>query len=427
MSIIEDEYAVYLPAVNTIYAQALIREPDNQRPYPKLFELEDLEFWRKGSKLWHHPHFLHSVGQYPVGSVPYNAVTKRGRSDGVLFGDSGGFQIGKGKLAGIEGLEGELDPIEACRIWRDAYEARQWILEWLETHTNYAMTIDMPLWATTDDNAGTPFHRCSHDQLTQLTVENLKFIDSHRHDRTKWLNVIQGFDLDGMTKWWKAVKWFPCSGYALSSSGAKMTGMKALLEPLLMMRDDKAFVKGRDWIHMLGVSTAPWAVMFTSIQRAMRAHVNPNMRISFDSSSPFQQAARYERYAELPQFGSNPADWAIKFQPTPQSRKHVNSGIPLPFTSPIADKLRMGDLNVRDGTYEHKQFDQLSLAFIANHNVWVYLEAFRIANDLLFAGDRVRVPSFYAECVDLIDHVFKAENWSTALENEAGLLNQFTG
>ena len=193
------------------------------------------------------------------------------------------------------------------------------------------------------------------------------------------------------------------------------------------MRDDKAFVKGRDWIHMLGVSTAPWAVMFTSIQRAMRAHVNPNMRISFDSSSPFQQAARYERYAELPQFGPNPADWAIKFRPTPQSRKLVNSGIPLPFTSPIADKLRMGDLNVRDGTYEHKQFDQLSLAFIANHNVWVYLEAFRIANDLLFAGDRVRVPSFYAECVDLIDHVFKAENWSTALENEASLLNQFTG
>ena len=217
-----------------------------------------------------------------------------GPHEGVLFGDSGGFQIGNGKLKGLDGLVSGMTGGAACSAWRHSSYVREWIVDWLETYTNYAMTIDMPLWATSARKSDSPFHRCTHEQLTQLTVENLEYIDSRRQGRTKWLNVIQGLDPAGMIKWWNAVKWFDCAGYAFSVESAKTTGLRGILEPLLVLRDEGAFEKGRDWLHMLGSSSVRWAVMYSAIQRGIRSSVNSNLRVSFDSSSPFQQAARYD-------------------------------------------------------------------------------------------------------------------------------------
>lgn len=425
MRIISDEYAVYLPAVNSLYADTLIKAIPDNRQFPSGFTIDDLAFWNKDSKIFHHPHFLHSIGQYKVGSTPDNAVTRRRNADGILFGDSGGFQIGKGTLLGLNGLKAGMGANEACATWRSSYEVRRWILGWLETHTNYAMTIDMPLWANSEEQS--PFNKCTHHQLTELTVENLKFIDSHRQNRTKWLNVIQGSNTIAIKKWWDAVKWFPCSGYALSSSAGRMSGLKSVLAPILMMRDENAFVDGKDWIHMLGVSTAPWAIMFTAIQRALRETTNPKLRISFDSASPFQDAAIRETYNMMPRFGTDKNNWIFNKARVPQGRPHVGSSEPLPFNSPIADKLTLGDLNVKDGMYTARQFDSISLSFIANHNVWTFLQAFKIANELVFSGVRSDVPPIFKETVDMIGHVFKSDNWASALDKEQKLLDQFKG
>jgi hypothetical protein len=427
MSIISDEYAVYLPAVNSQYAETIVRPIPANRPFPNTFSLEDLMFWKDNNKLWHHPHFLHSVGSYKTGTLPDNAVTRRGMTDGILFGDSGGYQIGCGTLKGLDTLTAEMDANAACAAWREAYDVRTWILSWLETHTNYAMTIDMPLWAKYEPKS--PFHLCSEDQLIQLTVENLQFIDSHRQDRTKWLNVIQGSDITAIKKWWDAVKWFKGSGYALSSSAGKMSGLGTVIEPLLLMRDENAFEQGRDWIHMLGVSTAPWAVMFSALQKALQATANKDLRISYDSSSPFQDAGMREEMAIVPSFGTDKKDWVIKKVRFKHSRAHVGSNEALPVSSPIADQLTLGHLNVRDeyGIYTARQVDALSLVLAINHNVWAYLETFKQANTLVFATNRNQVPNVYKEIVDLIEYVFTAENWADVLHRERKLFGEFKG
>jgi hypothetical protein len=427
MSMMSDEFAVYLPAVNDTYANGIIAEISSDRPFPASFTFRDLEFWKKGSQLWHHPHFLNSAGNYKVGQTPDNAVTRRGWTDGVLFGDSGGFQIGKGKLEGVEGLQPDMSATDACAVWRDAYAARVWILNWLETYANYAMTIDMPLWATSPSGAASPFHHCSPQQLIDLTVENLRFIDTHRLNRTKWLNVIQGSDMPAITQWWDAVKWFPSSGYAMSSAAGKISGLQAVIAPLLMMRDDDAFVAGRDWIHFLGVSTAPWAVMLTAVQRAMQGTTNSRLRISYDSSSPFQLAAKYEKYVAQPELGMDPADWKIRDFPAPQSRLHVGSSASLPFTSPIADNLTLGDMNVRSGMFTERQFDTTSLLFLSNHNVWTYLNTFQAANRAAFLDPQWPIPPHYRECIDVIAEAFSVENWQTFLKTQAMLLAGFKG
>lgn len=422
------EFAVYLPAVNTLYAQALALTLPKNRPFPESFELSDLEFWRAdvGERLWHHPYFLHSVGQYKVGEFADNAVTRRGSDDGLMFGDSGGYQIGTGKLDGLVGLAAGMDPAEACAAWRENVDARLWIVNWLETHANYAMTIDMPLWATTTYGAQSPFHHCSHEQLTQLTVENLRLIDAHRQGRAKWLNVIQGANFDAVKSWWEAVKWFPCSGYAMSSSGGKASGLQALLAPLLMMRDEGAFDPGKDWIHLLGVSTAPWAVVLSEVQSALRATVNADITISFDSASPFQDAAIFENYVTKPEFQSELKSWVIRKNECPQSRLHVGSEEPLPFSSSIADKLTLGHLSVKDGMYEAGQFDRISRALLSNHNVRIYLDSFEEANKLVTLGSS-KVPQLLADVVGLITRVFKAENWRDLLEKETPIVKGFKG
>jgi hypothetical protein len=424
---IADEYAVYLPAINTLYADTIARPLPAGRPFPTSFTLDDLIFWKKGNKLWHHPYVLHSVGGYKVGTTPDNAVTRRGRTDGVLIGDSGGFQIGKGTLKGMNTLRVGMTGDDACAAWREAYDVRVWILNWLETHTNYAMTIDMPLWAKGEP--ASPFYNCTEDQLIQLTVENLQFIDSHRQNRTEWLNVIQGSNMAAIKKWWAAVKWFKGGGYALSSSAGKMSGLGAVIEPLLLMRDEQAFEQGQSWVHMLGVSTAPWAIMFTALQRALRNTANPDLRISYDSSSPFQEAGIRELLIELPAFGTDTKDWSSTRIPFKQSRRYLGSSEALPVSSPIADQLTMGHLNVRDdrGIYTPRQADSVSLALATNHNVWAFLQSFKLANDFVFASDRSQVPAIYKELVDFIQHVFTVEKWADALAKEQNLISSFKG
>lgn len=406
MKMISDDFAVYLPAVNTMFADALVRPIPDGRPFPDNLSLDDLKFWQPKNPLWHHPHFLHSVGQYRVGTTPDNAVTRRGRTDGILFGDSGGYQIGKGSLTGLNTLYPGMPAEKACSEWRKAYEARRWILDWLETYTNWAMTIDMPLWVRDPKGTASPFHECSQEQLQQLTVENLQFIDSHRQDRTKWLNVLQGQDAQSIQKWWDAVKWFPCSGYALGGDTGWRGGLHSTLSAVLMLRDSGALVPGQDWLHLLGVSTAKWAVVLSALQKAIQAHINPKLRISFDSATPFYHSGKRESLVNPLVLGKNSKGWRFASEKSPQSQKDVGSDAPLPFASPLAKQLTVGHFSVRGGIWDRNKYDTLTRVFLTHHNIWVLLDGMRRANEAVFVEPHAEVPSPIRECVDLIGQLF---------------------
>ena len=418
-----DSDAVYLPAVNDGFAAGVIKPLPSGRPFPRGYDLTDLIFWQRGNRLWHHGEILHSIGLHPFGSAPDNAVTRMGRTDCFILGDCGGFQIGKGSLSNYDKLHSGMTADSAIDVWNAAYPVRQWILGWLETHCHYAMTIDMPLWATTSAGEDSPFRQCSVEQLTALTVDNLKFIDSHRQGRTKWLNVVQGLDMASTLAWWKAVKWFDCAGYALAGGAGTKGGIKDLLNTLLVMRDDGALSAGHDWIHVLGVSTPKWAILLSSIQRALRSTTNPNIRISFDSASPFQTGGRYERVAILPHYSRRPDAWSMAYDNSPQSVKMVGSQEPFPYSSPLGDILTLGDLNVQGGDWQQRSYDSISNLLLINHNVWVFLAAFEEGNRLAFQQPRSSVPSEWGDCLDFIAMVFSSSDWNAELAGAESLLN----
>lgn len=417
------DYAIYLPAVNEEYASRVTLEVPSSRPFPKGLTLKDLAFWERGTKLFYHPYCLHSIGQYRVGSVVNNALTQAGRTDRVLVGDSGGFQIGKGTLKGFDKLKAGMTAEQAEDVWLEEDHVRNWIVTWLETNCQYAMTLDMPLWATLSENKDSPFHLCSHEQLTAMTVENLRYIERHRQGRTKWLNVIQGFEEDSIKNWFDAVKWFRYGGWALAGNAGARGGLHSVLRTVLTMRDEDAFSSGQDWMHVLGTSTIGWAIVLTAIQRELRK-INPKLTISFDSSSPFQQAGRDEEACYLPTLDRDFQSWRIRAEQSPQGHVYVKSQEAFPYKSAIAQHMTLGDLNVYEDVYEKRRYDPISLAMLANHNVYVYLKAFDEANNLAFNPSTVYdIPMLYQQCLEVIGEAFDRNNWYSYLHNERSILN----
>jgi hypothetical protein len=365
---------------------------------------------------------------YPIGHYPRNAVTWRNRSQSILVGDSGGFQIGKGTLKGLKVLRDQPMPaLEAINAWRDENLARDWIIRWLDTYTDYAMTIDMPLWAAMSSGKNSPFHNCSVDQLIAMTVANLRLIERRMTGRAKWVNIVQcGATMAETKRWWDAVKWFRKGAWAVSSQPNSKEGIETTLATLLLMRDDKAFEVGHDWLHVLGVSTVEWAIMLSAVQRALNKD-NPGLLVSYDSSSPFQDAGRYERITLTPQFTSDRSSWRFRFAETQQSIFLVGAGGAIQFEhdqSPIGKRLLMNHLIVNGDKWSRRRFDTVSMTLLANHNAWVYLDAFLTANDLALERNSARVPSLYLERLDMIKEAFELETWATFIAKHSSLLSQ---
>lgn len=421
MSMMSTNYAVYLPAVNSNYAIEVLKPLNPNRKFPIGLTLKDLIFWDKKNQLWHHNSVLHSIGLHKYGTVIDNAITQMGKTDFLLIGDSGGYQVGKGKLEGYKPLHSSMSSVKAVEVWKAAYELKRWVVDYLETHCDYAMTLDMPLWVLDKGNESSPFHRCTIDDLTALTVSNLKFIDAHRQGRTKWLNVIQGYDEKSIKTWWDAIKWFDCSGYALAGNSGKSGGIKGVLTTLLMMNEE-GYLQNKEWIHVLGVSTPMWAIFFTAIQKALRKSLKTDIRVSYDSSSPFRDGGEWEKVNTLPTFQANSSSWSIGGERCQQSSTLVGSDAQFPYPSPLGEKLTWGDLNVKGGEWDARNFDTISNLLLVNHNVWTYLTAFEQANQIAFDGGSGVMPYQWRQCLDLIEIIFDTSQWRRLLADNMKLL-----
>lgn len=420
-----DNFAVYLPAIQKSYAKATYKNADKNRVMPHGITAKDLNFLSPKSKLWHYGYGLYSAGQFKIGEQQADIVTNR--ADGItILGDSGGYQIGKGTLQGFTALKGLKKVDDICDAWTNAVELKAWIVNWLETHSNYAMTIDMPLWAKDAANKNTPFHKCSTEQLIQLTVENLKFIQKNKRGNTKWLNVIQGTTDDDMKQWWDAVKEYKFGGWALAGNTSWRGGVGAVIKQVLTMRDEDAFEVGQDWLHVLGVSQAKWAVMLTAIQRGIRAKCNPNFRVSYDSASASRLAGERQQVAIYPTFTNKADSWGIRAVACPNDQIYVsdNPSYAFPFPSPLGDVLKLHHINVHYEKYSAKRFDEISHHLLTNHNTWVYVRALLEANELAYLDKHDAqqfVPPKLLDCIYLIEELMSGGAWKNKVKKYASL------
>ncbi|MDQ2082965.1 hypothetical protein RA307_22500 [Xanthobacteraceae bacterium Astr-EGSB] len=422
-----DNYALYLPALSKDLGEYVVRDESGRDIDLKATPL-DLNFLNGDSKLWTYKWCLASAG-YFAGSKRSNAVTQRDPAHSWVLGDSGGYQIGTGALRKAKAWGTfARNPDRIGRLWRES-GVRGEFVRWLDANCDYAMTVDMPLWARNAKYSSSPFHHCSVDLLTELTVENLHFIDQHRGivGNCKFLNVLQGETADEEDFWYSRIRDFDFEGWAYGSTVKTKDGAIRLLRRMLLLRDDGMLGNSKQWFHILGLSQLIWSVILTAIQRGVQKSTNSPFTISFDSCTPFFWAGKTQKYAKPPTLTTDIKSWAISQAPFPvgHTAATYHAAKAFPAGSPISSRLNIGNMNPRKSPYDHQTFDRFSRNTLGNHNAYVWLRAIIDANHVAFRGGPI--PQVIADVIGLVGNLFAAEHWATLLDQNADLLKRALG
>jgi hypothetical protein len=345
------------------------------------------------------------------------------------MGDTGGFQVATGALKPVKGWSLHRKNSDYIVKRWNASGIRHHMLNWAEQNCDYAMTLDMPLWVHESKYELSPFHYCSVEQLTAMTVDNLKFIDQHRGavGDCKFLNVLQGQNENEANYWYDRVRGFDFEGWALGTKIRRGSEIDWIMKRILLLRDAGELSGRKEWLHILGVSEVKWAVALTAIQRGIQQSTGSPFTVSYDSATPLLMAGRMQTYAIPPKMTRDIASWrvATKRFPVGHAAATINANEPFPEGSPISSLLTIGDMNPKKSSYDKYTFGSFSPHALGNHNLYVYLRAFIDANDAAFNGGTV--PQRIADLVGLLKELFAAEQWQTLLESNAARLRQVFG
>ena len=407
----QKDYAVFLPAISGFYATYIGKQRDPVNgPYVDPARMpagiQDMEMmnWLNDQKgLFPYKWSLYSGGHanLDLNKQDWSEDMVRNRDPNTLMlGDSGGFQIAKGLW------EGDWKANSGCK---KAETKRKAVLTWLDSVSNYCMTLDIPTWVIHDQKASDACQIKTLQQAIDATKFNNEYFMVNRKGKanggTKILNVLQGDNHKNADDWYKIMKEY-CDpvkypdthfdGWAMG--GQNMCDVHLILRRLVALRHDGLLKEGtHDWMHFLGTSKLEWAVLLTDIQRAIRKYVNPSFTISFDCASPFLATANGQVYhhIDLPHEGK----WCYRMSPIADDKKYstdtrpygpavVADGLVDHFDeSPISQQLTMkdvciyrpGDLN-KIGKEGKTSWDSFSYALLMGHNVWMHLEAVQRAN-----------------------------------------------
>ncbi len=395
-----DDWAIYLPSLQQGYAAFPFREAAKTRDgqWPAGLKPADLDFLNPSSKLWHCKYVLYSAGQFDTARITVpDMVSKRSRTDTVVIGDSGGYQVGTHKLKELQAWPAMRDPQKIMQRWTQSVSIRERVLRWLDTNCDYAMTLDMPLWILTQPKAAkSPFRRLSYDQLTELSYVNLKYFADNRGKATgakaKYLNVLQDVGEDTGERWYQRVKGFGFEGW--SFGGDNTVGIAPFLKWVVRLLNDGEINSKTEWLHVLQMSPPVNSVLLTAIQRRLREILGTKIVVSYDSSSPVQSAGISQSIVLPPNLTANFKTWKMRAVPFPQHPDYKNPAAPVFFTdalSPVTQLVSINDFHWKTGPMETRFFDPLAQHLLTNHNIYMYHKAVAMSHDYVFGG-KSKVP-----------------------------------
>jgi hypothetical protein len=351
LSILNRDYACYLPAISSFYSTYIAKQRLEKfiadERIPKGFDrgIEGMNFLNPEAGYFTYKYGLYSAGHAQLDVVKAQTqesmIQQRDRGNTMILGDSGGYQIGKGVLK-FDWLNFE-GPA--------ATKTRQQILEWLEVTADWSMMLDVPTWACDHIHSPKTGLKTFEDCLDKTRYNNDYFL-MNRLGQTKWLNVLQGSDWDTAERWYDGVKEFsdPKGKYAgreaegWAMGGANMCKMDITLKRLMTLRED-GLLEGKNWMHFLGTAQLDWSCYLTLIQRQVRKHINPELTISFDCASPFIATAHGLVYTNAQHTNKR---WSVIMDKAPDNKALSGNDIPFPFESEIGRRLTMEDIAYYD-------------------------------------------------------------------------------
>jgi hypothetical protein len=149
------------------------------------------------------------------------------------------------------------------------------------------------------------------------------------------------------------------------------------------------------------------AVYLTAIQRILRKQLGNNIRVSYDSSSPFQSAGVRQKIARVPTLTKSPSTWGIPMQDFPQSpnyQQHQNIEHLNDCPSPITQKFSINDMHSERGEFAQTFLSTAGVQLLTNHNLYVYHKTAHDACDIVFKSeDTTRIPNEVEQNLKLIN------------------------
>jgi hypothetical protein len=379
---------------------------------PSDFRIKDLDFFNSNSRLWSCGYALYSAGQFTDSQLRSDIIAYRDRSKSVVIGDSGGFQLGTGKISNVSEkaalVRYATDPAQQVANWH-ATGFRERTLEFLDLYCDYSMTLDMPLWA--QNKNGSQLCNLEVEQLIQLSVENLRyFADNRGRNRgkgTKFLSVLQDNGNGAGDRWYDAVKGFEFEGWAFAGDIARLPQTMKWLRRLL----DENKLDKTEWVHVLQNSPPIMTALCTAIQRSLSKAVGHKITLSCDSSSPHQAAGKNRALYKGPTYTSKLSSWRMSLDEIPQNIQVARgrAKVPMPADSPLAKFFTINDLVYHDDPYQHSFVDPLSEHLIVNHNIYTFHATAQESCDLIFdekKRDMSVVPQAIQEFVGFAESYF---------------------
>ena len=345
------DQAIYVPSVSAGYAKDVFAQ-NWQRPLPNGIGAGDLNFLDPQNKLFRISHAMTSAGQALNQTKPC-IITERNRKGTLVIGDSGGYQIATNQMT----INGDKDRLK--------------ILRWLENTADVAMTLDVPSGPVL--RGGYAF-KTTKDCLT-ATLDHIAFFHRNRvPGKVRFLNVLQGNTPSEANAWYNAVKQYEFEGWAFA--GVLRHNVEYFLERIIRMADEGQ-LQNKSWIHVLGTCELETAVLLTALQRAINLNINPNLRISYDTSSPFRILSFGLAYS-IPKFDTK--RMIMGSAKSPDGSGFVGSGLRWPWPSPLGDRMAMGDFCIKRPVTAFNQRDTQSHHYLAHHNLAALCFGIGLAN-----------------------------------------------
>jgi hypothetical protein len=391
------DQAIYIPSVSPGYAMTAYAK-SWKRPLPKGVSAEDMNFLDPANKLFRISHVMSSAGQALSQPNPC-IITERDRSATLMVGDSGGYQIASGRLK-ITG-SGDI----------------QKILDWLETYADVAMTLDVPTGPVKRPDYR---YKSSKDCLAATEHYLAFFRDKRKSDKIRFLNVLQGNTTQESDAWYKAVKKYEFEGWAFA--GVLRHNFFNLCRRLLQMIDENQ-LQTKSWIHVLGTNDLETAIGLTAIQRALTKHVGTNIRISYDTSSPFRNLSWGNIYT-TPRF-----ERQLMSMPTakiPDDPRYLGSALRFPWPSALGNKLTMGDVCAVNAAQYNSTLDVQSQHYMALHNLSALCDGVAFANRV-FDSEGIThkhsIGTAIGAAVETIEEIFRTGKQDTLLKYRSTFIN----
>ena len=197
--------------------------------------------------------------------------------------DSGGLQLARGQW--------DFDVATATEPQKE--ELFEKVLRNQQLFADMAVVLDYPTEGVLKKTIE------SARECADFQIESMAYFEKHRdpNSDTLFLNVLQGDTHEDREHHYEATKQFEfTSGVCISFRAYGEDFGSVIYWIWRMLKEKYLSPGGRFHVHFLGVGHLRAAVAFTRIQQAVRRHWNfPEFTITFDSSTPFMLAGRFNK------------------------------------------------------------------------------------------------------------------------------------